>query len=102
MKGWSVNLTVEGQAQVLDFPVPALLAGPAGSTMPTMEVVFWSDAVNRWVHIVSAYFVRDLPAGHVQATVGDLAWIEQVVARSGIEGLRHCIADLEANMVPEA
>jgi hypothetical protein len=99
MQGWSVNLSMPGSAFLVDMPIPALFQ--TDPKHPTMEVVFWSDAVERWVHLVSLSFVRDLPAGHVQAAAGDLAWIEQVVARNGIEGLKYCVAELEANMVPE-
>jgi hypothetical protein len=82
----------------LELPVPPLFESTQG---PVMEIVFWSDNVERWVHAVSAHFVRELPDGHVQVTIGDLAWIDQVVSRWGFEGLRGCVEDLELVMVPD-
>lgn len=96
MNGWSVNLT-EHQQYLVNLPVPGLWEGTAGMVI---EVVFWSDAVQRWVHIVSEPFRRPLPQGHLQATVGDLAWLEKVVARAGADGLRACVEELEQEMVP--
>jgi hypothetical protein len=69
---------------------------------PVVELVFWSQAVDRWIHGVAAYFERELPAGHVQVTIGDLAWIQHVVSVSGIDGLRMCIDELEQYQFPEA
>jgi hypothetical protein len=93
-------------AFIVDLPVPPLFEStPVQSekdvAFPTMEVVFWSETVRRWVHLVSLSFVRALPEGHVQAAAGDLAWIEQVVRRSGVDGLRYCVEELEADMVSE-
>lgn len=100
MRGWSVNLSEPGNLHITDFPVPPLYQSQVDE-YPVNEVLFWSQNLERWVHLVSASFVRDLPAGHVQASSGDLAWIEQVVARSGLEGLRYCVAELETQMVTE-
>lgn len=100
-RGWSVNLTLEGPEHTfeLDLPVPPMFETSQG---PVLEVVFWSQAVERWVHGVSAYFERELPEGHVQVTVGDLAWVQHVTERAGVEGLRECVYDLETCMVPGA
>lgn len=96
MIGWSINLTDHQHYQV-ELPVPGLWEGTAGLVV---EVVFWSDNVQRWVHIVAEPFQRVLPQGHLQATVGDLAWLEKVVARAGDDGLRACVSELEQEMVP--
>jgi len=98
-KGWSVNLSIAGSnyASEIELPVPELFRTGLG---PILEVVFWSKLTNRWIHGVSDYFVRDLPEGHVQVTMGDLAWVRQVVSRAGTVGLIECIEDLEQCMMP--
>ncbi len=101
MKGWSVNLSSldpDHTAEV-ELPVEPLWVGQFG---PVVEVVFWSEAVSRWMHGVAAHFHRELPPGHIQVTVGDLAWIRHVTARAGSEGLKACLHDLESCMVPSA
>jgi hypothetical protein len=99
-RGVSVNLSTTDPDHLfaLELPVPPLFESTQG---PVMEIVFWSGNVDRWVHAVSAHFARQLPEGHVQVTVGDLAWIDQVVSRWGLEGLRGCVEDLELVMVPD-
>ncbi len=96
--GWSINLTTPLGADFwVELPVPPLFDTTEGVVS---ELVFWSHAVERWVHAVSQHFERELPPGHVQVTVGDLAWLRGVAARKGQVGLRACIADLEQHMVP--
>lgn len=99
-RGWSVNLSMSGPDFTFetDFPVPPMFETSQG---PVLEVVFWSQATERWIHGVSDYFERELPPGHVQVTVGDLAWVRQVVQRAGPAGLLECVEDLEQAMVPD-
>jgi len=99
-EGWSINLSIPGEQGMFrtTLPVPPLFAAEAG---PVIEIVFWSIRVERWIHGVSAYFDRELPPGHVQVTIGDLAWIRQVVWRKGPAGLIECIQDLEESMIPD-
>jgi len=96
-RGWSVNLSLVGQSQEIDLPAPPLFQTSVG---PVVELVFWSLLVERWMHAVSEHFERELPLGHVQVTYGDLTWIRRVAARSGIEGLRECVSDLEEFQLP--
>jgi hypothetical protein len=97
-RGWSVNLTSSAEyTGQIALPVPPLFETTQG---PVVELVFWSQNIHRWVHIVSAFFQRDLPAGHVQMTAGDIAWLSAVVARAGEAGLRQCLSELEECMVP--
>lgn len=94
--GWSINLSLVSTDPrtvfEVDFPVPPLWKGRYGDVM---EVVFWSDRVQRWIHGVALSFERQLPTGHVQVTVGDLAWVRSMVLRRGVEGIVEVIHDLE-------
>jgi hypothetical protein len=92
-----VNLTEQLDCEVT-LPVPPFMNTSRGEVI---EVVFWSIAVSRWVHIVSGHFQRDLPQGHVQCALGDLAWVESLVQRAGLEGLREAIHDLETCQMPQ-
>lgn len=98
-RGWSINLTIEGQEHTFEttLPAPPLFMSSLG---PVVELVFWSDTVSRWMHAVSAPFWRELPEGHVQVTVGDLVWLKGVMDRRGGMGLAACVRELEASMVP--
>ena len=95
--GWSVNLTQTGYDQEVELP-----AGPIFETSegPVVELVFWSVKVEKWIHAVAGHFRRELPAGHVQLAVGDLAWINQVERRLGEGALLDCVAELERCLVP--
>ena len=98
--GWSVNLssTADEHTFETELPVPPLWVGRFG---PVVEVVFWSERAQRWMHGVSEPFERPLPDGHVQVTVGDLAWISQVEKSWGEQALMQCLRVLEEEQVPE-
>jgi hypothetical protein len=96
-QGWSINLSERGRDFWLELPVPTLFSTTEGVVI---ELVFWSLVAERWVHAVAEHFERQLPEGHVQLAVGDLAWLRSVAARKGQVGLRECIEDLEAHMLP--
>lgn len=90
--GWTVNLSTPGYDQEVELPVPPLFQTSVG---PVVELVFWAQAVQRWVHAVSEQFARVLPQGHVQVAYGDLTWIRGVAAQRGSEGLQACVGHLE-------
>lgn len=96
-RGWSVNVSMKGHDFEVDLPTRVMFATSVG---PVVELVLWSELVNKWIHAVQDPFARDLPAGHIQVTVGDLAWLRQVVARRGPDALAECVDDLERSMVP--
>lgn len=91
-RGWTVNLSVRGFDREVDLPSPPLFVTRVG---PVVEIVFWSDAVSRWIHGVSEQFPRRLPEGHVQVAYQDLAWVRGLVGQMGAAGLRHCIGGIE-------
>lgn len=97
-RGWSVNLSLLDHDQEIELPVPPLFVTSVG---PVIELVFWSQLVERWIHAVSEAFERELPQGHVQVTYGDLTWIRLVADRKGLQGLRECVSDLEEFQLPE-
>ena len=97
MKGWSINLSQQGFDQEVELPGDALFMTSRG---PVVELVFWSRKVQKWIHAVGSHFARQLPAGHVQLAVGDLAWINQVEQRLGEGALAVCVAELERVLVP--
>jgi len=92
--GWSVNLSLPGTEHCFEvtFPVPPIFETSMGLVM---EVVFWADLVERWIHGVSQHFAQGLPAGHVQIAVGDLEWVGQCAAQGGRDGLIHVVQQLE-------
>jgi hypothetical protein len=95
-RGWSVNLTLPGVENVfeVEFPVPPLFETSMG---PVLELVFWAELVQRWVHGVSQHFDQQLPEGHVQVAVGDLEWVRQCAEVGGRDGLAHVVQQLEAS-----
>jgi len=96
-RGWSVNLSQRGFDQEIELPSEAVFTTSVG---PVVELVFWSVKVERWIHAVASHFRRELPEGHVQMAVGDLAWINQVEKRLGEGALLDCVAELERCLVP--
>jgi len=98
MRGWSVNVSEVGHDHETELPSGLLFHTSVG---PVVELVFWSQATERWIHAVESHFARELPAGHVQVAMGDMAWLTRIVQRLGDEGIRQCVADLEEAMIPE-
>ena len=99
--GWSINLSTakaDGVFEV-DLPVGPLYVGQYG---PVAEIVFWSERVGCWIHGVASHFERDLPAGHVQVTLGDLWWLDSMVRAHGPAGLDEAVRDLMETMDPGA
>lgn len=99
-KGWSINLTIDDPDQCfeVEFPVSCLFMSRHG---PVLELVFWSDFTQRWLHVVSGPFVRQLPPGHVQVCMGDLPWVDEVVRAQGVPtGVCQCVQYLESQQVP--
>jgi len=98
--GWSINLTTAAISGVFwaDLPCPPLYVGKHG---PVVELVFWSERAFVWVHGVSLHFERELPSEHVQVTLGDMAWIDQLVRNHGEDrGLDLAVQELQQIMVP--
>jgi len=75
--GWSINFSsIEPEHTFqLDLPSPPLFTTKLG---PVLEIVFWSELVDRWIHGVSSYFERPLPVDHIQITVGELNWLSKM------------------------
>ena len=98
-KGWSINLSTTDPDHVFqtELPVPPLYVGKHG---PVVELVFWSERLSRWVHGVSIHFERELPADHIQVTLGDMAWIDRMVSVYGAPGLEMAVQDLIETMDP--
>jgi hypothetical protein len=92
-RGWSVNLSSVDPDHTfeVDLPIDVLYVGQFG---PVVEIVFWSQEVDLWVHVVRHPFERELPSGHVQVSVGDMAWIERQIGYGGNQGLRDAVAEL--------
>ena len=82
----------------MELPVAPLFTTSNGILV--IEVVVWSTLTLCWVHMVSEHFQRELPAEHVQVTVGDLVWVRQVVRLHGPQAIRNCVFDLQQEMVP--
>jgi hypothetical protein len=97
MRGWSVNVTAVGHDHETELPSGALFVTSEG---PVVELVFWSEVTQRWIHAVESHFSRELPAGHVQVALGDLAWLTRIVRRLGEAGIHQCVVDLEEAMIP--
>lgn len=95
--GWSVNLSQGGYDQEVELPAPPIFTTSVG---PVVELVFWSVKVERWIHAVAVHFRRELPPGHVQLALGDLAWINQVERRLGEGALAECVTELEKVLTP--
>lgn len=93
-QGASVNLT-RPRVFGVRFPVPPLFDAPSGRVM---ELVFWSDFAQRWVHVVSQQFQRaqPLPQGAVQIALTDMQWVRQHVRQGGLEGLAWAVRQIEA------
>lgn len=93
-RGWSINLSLPEPKHVFEvtFPVPPMFEQSQG---PVMELVFWADLVERWIHGVSQHFAQGLPQGHVQVSIGDLEWVGQCAAQGGRDGLIHVVQQLE-------
>lgn len=97
--GLCLNLSVkDSEAAKIELPTQPLFISSQG---PVIEILFWSSMVKRWIHGVANSIDRVLPKGHVQVTVGDLAWIKRVVKEKGVAGLRECIEDLELDIIPD-
>jgi len=97
--GISVDLTDPSATRVVTLATPPLWTGAYG---PVIEVVFYGESIDRAVHLVAEPFDRELPAKHLQLTLGDIAWVSGVVARKGEAGLRACVLELEAELEPVA
>jgi len=103
MRGWSINVSVaDASASTfeVDLPTSPLYYGCDGGAV--IELVYWSDLVRRWMHLVAEHFERTLPSGHVQVALGDFPWIDAMVKRLGQRGLQECLRDLEQTMDPAA
>jgi len=92
-RGASVNLSESGGVAQIELPCPPLFETSGG---PVIELVFYSSLCERWCHLVSAPVERTLPPGHVQVSLGDLAWIKHAERVFGPGAVRACALELEA------
>lgn len=86
-----INLN-DGSNAWLRLPVPPLFELRDG---PVIELVFWAPLPQRWIHAVSMPFQRQLPAGHVSVSQGELKWVQDNMRSRGWRMIIECVRALE-------